>query len=393
MQILTVDGNVRALSQSILCAIPTKLVAEALLSIVAASMYCIPVKSWFLLSAFPRLQTPNALPVPSLRLMQRMSQLVATRGSAGECEQVIQAAHLQATRRGAPWSWFALDMPVLLNRCSPSVLHLLLAYYTTQYRGARQYAAVILPMLLNAMMKEVDVSVAGVRRALLWVLENFDVCFPALNPCYKMACIAALPIPERRMYLEQTWAAVFEKQSRTRDEVLVLSNRAGIMPYLLPFIHARETEVYEHEAIWNWIVRSMPHDGQMLREVLPPAVHACMENWMPMETHAAHETTASCCICMEDFSAAGASCVTLSRCRHVFHAACLFKWIKKKKECPMCRAPTSNTVVTPARSQFATLPFIELNTQPIWRYFNASYDALFADVFEPSSIIAINFSM
>ena len=143
MRIIAVDGNVHELSQSLLCAMPTEMVSAALVNIVGASLFCIPSRSWFLMGAFPRLRTPCAFPIPSLRLMQRMSQLVAVRGSDAECGALVTAAWDQIKRGGAPWSWYALDMPVLLGRCSAHVLETLLTYFTQQYKGARQYTGVI----------------------------------------------------------------------------------------------------------------------------------------------------------------------------------------------------------------------------------------------------------
>ena len=48
---------------------------------------------------------------------------------------------------------------------------------------------------------------------------------------------------------------------------------------------------------------------------------------------------ANCAICMEDI-VQGNKVIELS-CSHMFHAPCIFKWVKDKNSCPYCRKPVT----------------------------------------------------
>ncbi|XP_010667193.1 uncharacterized protein LOC104884266 [Beta vulgaris subsp. vulgaris] len=43
-----------------------------------------------------------------------------------------------------------------------------------------------------------------------------------------------------------------------------------------------------------------------------------------------------CSICLEKISSEGEN-IKISRCKHVFHRNCIFKWLSKKQSCPCCR--------------------------------------------------------
>jgi hypothetical protein len=45
---------------------------------------------------------------------------------------------------------------------------------------------------------------------------------------------------------------------------------------------------------------------------------------------------ASCAVCYEDY-AEGDNLTSPDKCGHVFHKACLDKWLEQKNECPTCR--------------------------------------------------------
>ena len=365
MNVFCTDGVVRGVSQAVLCRMPVEVVVLALQNIVRASLYCVPCRAWFVLGRFPRLSSPNVYPVPSVRLMQRMAHFVATNGTASQCEALVNAAVRQVRCKGAPWSWFALDVPVLLSRCDTAAVTIRwLRYFSSMYRGPEQYVAVVLPMLLNALLPKPKLEQGQVSSqyglALLWVQEHLDATFPYLQPCYRMACVAAMPVPERSAFLWKMWQdACAVQTAQAQAEVLVLANVAGTMQHLLPFINPeKEAAALEHEAVWNWVVRSLQHDRAVLKDALPPEVYACIEKWVPIERTAAADVSTSCCICMDDFAASTVSCVRLRTCGHVFHAACLFKWVVKKKECPMCRESIVSTDVSrPAGSAARTVPF------------------------------------
>jgi hypothetical protein len=56
---------------------------------------------------------------------------------------------------------------------------------------------------------------------------------------------------------------------------------------------------------------------------------------------------ASCAVCYEDY-AEGDTLTSPDKCGHVFHKACLDKWLEQKNECPTCRGAISTTPATPA---------------------------------------------
>lgn len=43
----------------------------------------------------------------------------------------------------------------------------------------------------------------------------------------------------------------------------------------------------------------------------------------------------SCVICLDGFS--DDNDTRLLKCKHFFHLTCLDEWLKKKRECPVCR--------------------------------------------------------
>jgi len=48
-----------------------------------------------------------------------------------------------------------------------------------------------------------------------------------------------------------------------------------------------------------------------------------------------HKDDNTCVICLEGYGEN--SDVRLLKCKHFFHVLCLDEWLKKKKECPVCR--------------------------------------------------------
>ena len=58
-----------------------------------------------------------------------------------------------------------------------------------------------------------------------------------------------------------------------------------------------------------------------------------------MQPHLAAAVQASICsICLEDF-ARGQRVRELPKCRHVYHARCVDRWLCMHNDCPLCRMP------------------------------------------------------
>lgn len=61
----------------------------------------------------------------------------------------------------------------------------------------------------------------------------------------------------------------------------------------------------------------------------PNDVQKAMDDW-----NTNHEED-DCCICMKKLKQG--KCVKNTNCKHEAHVACIEKWIKRRKTCPMCR--------------------------------------------------------
>ncbi|KAJ0084869.1 hypothetical protein Patl1_30923 [Pistacia atlantica] len=47
-----------------------------------------------------------------------------------------------------------------------------------------------------------------------------------------------------------------------------------------------------------------------------------------------------CVICLEEFEE-GDDCSVLSECKHIYHKACIDKWVIQERHCPVCRSSAS----------------------------------------------------
>ncbi|XP_073154331.1 RING-H2 finger protein ATL40-like [Henckelia pumila] len=52
---------------------------------------------------------------------------------------------------------------------------------------------------------------------------------------------------------------------------------------------------------------------------------------------AAFQRTRDCAICLDSFQE-GDNCSSLPVCKHLFHAKCVDRWIRKRPNCPICRS-------------------------------------------------------
>lgn len=50
-----------------------------------------------------------------------------------------------------------------------------------------------------------------------------------------------------------------------------------------------------------------------------------------------------CVICLEEFEE-GDKCGALSECKHIYHKACINKWLIREAHCPVCRSSVSITL-------------------------------------------------
>ncbi|KAL7134425.1 hypothetical protein ABFS83_11G026200 [Erythranthe nasuta] len=66
----------------------------------------------------------------------------------------------------------------------------------------------------------------------------------------------------------------------------------------------------------------------------PPPVHPLLPD--VAYTAAAFPRTSDCAICLDSFRE-GDACRNIPVCKHVFHAKCVDRWIRKKPTCPVCR--------------------------------------------------------
>ena len=53
---------------------------------------------------------------------------------------------------------------------------------------------------------------------------------------------------------------------------------------------------------------------------------------------------AECSICMEHFESSAA--ISASRCGHVFHEACIARWLGESRHCPQCRTVVNKVCLT-----------------------------------------------
>lgn len=45
----------------------------------------------------------------------------------------------------------------------------------------------------------------------------------------------------------------------------------------------------------------------------------------------------SCCICLEEFVSGGGGFLELLPCSHAFHHECIWRWLSRSRDCPICR--------------------------------------------------------
>ncbi|RAL43102.1 hypothetical protein DM860_009884 [Cuscuta australis] len=53
------------------------------------------------------------------------------------------------------------------------------------------------------------------------------------------------------------------------------------------------------------------------------------------------EEAPSCAVCLEEYREGDVITPLSSSCSHYFHNACIAKWLRRKKTCPVCRAPVT----------------------------------------------------
>ncbi|KAG6689250.1 hypothetical protein I3842_11G166200 [Carya illinoinensis] len=63
-------------------------------------------------------------------------------------------------------------------------------------------------------------------------------------------------------------------------------------------------------------------------DLLPPAI-----NYRRQDITSSHS---ECAICLEEFID-GESCRVFHACKHLFHSACIDKWLRLNPSCPICR--------------------------------------------------------
>lgn len=334
MEVYTKEGTIRCISIQAVADIPTDILARACADTVLSSCYCIPVKCWFHEEGkFPRLR--HARNTPSLVLLRRMSEIVAARGTAAECKSILEAVVEQAKRRGAPWSWLSVTVTELLTRCESAYTLQLLQYFMVAYRGPSQYKLTIAPMLLNALTTIQD-DHQGVRMALFSLLDHPQYILQ-LNMEMRLACVAALPAPERAEYTSKIWKTVSKWMTGiARTNFLVLAAFSKLMQYIVSHLNAMD---FESEPVWAWIVYQLRVDAYVLQQTLPDHVLRALETWQPVPD--SNQLSDACCICMDDLSCA--TVVGLRTCTHTFHARCLYSWYAKNPHCPVCRAGAPQT--------------------------------------------------
>jgi hypothetical protein len=301
------------------------------------------------------------------------------RGTAEECLTIQQAVVCQAQRRGAPWSWLSVTATQLLKRCDPAYTLELVTYFVTQYKGPSQYKLTILPLLLNA-LPHIDDGHQGVRMALFSLLDNPQY-IGELNMELRIACVAALPAPEREAHMSKLWRVVSKwKTGDARTNVLVLAACSRLMSYIAPNL---KREDFDSEPVWAWIGNQLRVDAYVLQETLPPHVMRMLNTWkpVPIMASAGEGTGEACCICMEDLSTA--TVVGLRTCSHTFHARCLYSWYVKKQQCPICRAGEGEGEGGGAGADAAGADIFDLYTSGIHRTQPGRYHA------NPSPIVSL----
>ncbi len=55
----------------------------------------------------------------------------------------------------------------------------------------------------------------------------------------------------------------------------------------------------------------------------------------PMVLAEVKEEGKTCCICIEDLEKGSKE--RMLQCGHMFHRPCIAKWLKQKRECPICK--------------------------------------------------------
>ncbi|RAL37402.1 hypothetical protein DM860_000096 [Cuscuta australis] len=53
------------------------------------------------------------------------------------------------------------------------------------------------------------------------------------------------------------------------------------------------------------------------------------------------EEAPSCAVCLEEYREGDVITPLSSSCSHKFHNGCIAKWLRRKRTCPVCRAPVT----------------------------------------------------
>lgn len=142
------------------------------------------------------------------------------------------------------------------------------------------------------------------------------------------------------VFISKDSSSVFLGKNGT---VTIGQNNPTFPPYITTFISIIASAVFMLAAFLFYRHRSF-----MRRQTPIPAAPR-RDVQLPSETFdpARFPNASQCCICLEDFSTT--SVVSKLRCDHVFHKACVERWLSQgsNTKCPLCKQEAVDTETTP----------------------------------------------
>lgn len=280
----------------------------------------VPWADWFTSRRrFPRLRADAKLcVVPSIRLMYRLSECIATWGQCVDCVHVLECALECCTRTcGVPWVVYALNIAALARRVPAAAnagIQLLLS--TPDLPTA--YAARPLLLLVKGLIAAGDTPITRAREV-VDVLIRSGIPHQALPGMIRVAAI----VRSQSHHELKTWLRESPADACMAARWLVFLNAETL------FCGLPASALCASPHVWAAVLR-----GHIAADVLPWAMQMMAENF----TLSLSESEDACCICL---NSAAIDMVQLP-CGHDMHAHCVYTWAAFKHAvweypCPLCR--------------------------------------------------------
>lgn len=295
------------------------------------SMPGLPYRQWFIRDKFPRPIPFSAVKImPSLHLLKRIGDCVATSGTQDECRRLLYAVFSHSVSAGTPWAYFVTSVPALVARV-PSLGNKMMKHFLKFPDNSWSVSCAAL-------------VVYGLAAARVHIpnLLSFLLAFKKHG-----LCPSRLPVAARAAYIKVThphreWFSAFREWHGAVQwaNPSLVDGPAFAMFFLGCYLVLAELlshkELANLSATWYWVedrLRKKPEDLTRL----PHSICRVVRKWkLPAENNREDD----CPICYE----VGHKPWARLACGHHAHADCLYGWatrdsyLPQSYDCPLCLA-------------------------------------------------------